>query len=86
MSAITPLRDLVEQRLGERWEDWSRSHPHLARVIDRTRLIETVVDHIRLDAEFVSALREADLDEARLAAAARVLALADRLIRRSLPF
>jgi len=80
----TPLRDLVESKLDARWTEWARAHPHLAEAIDRTRLIESAEARLRRDPAFQAALREADLDEATLAAAARVLALAQRLADRAL--
>jgi hypothetical protein len=83
-ASVTPLREVVEQRLGLRWEEWSREHPNRARAIDRTKLVDSAVSRIRHDPEFVAALREADLDEARLAAAARVLALVERLVSRAM--
>jgi hypothetical protein len=79
------LRDLVAQRVGVRWEQWATAHPHLARVIDRTRLVEAAVDSLRADPHFADALRQADLDETQLAAAARVVDLAEKWLVRLLP-
>jgi hypothetical protein len=79
------LRDLVCQRLGVRWDQWAAAHPHLAKVIDRTRLVESAVTSLRNDPQFVAALRQADLDETQLAAAARAVELAEKWLIRFLP-
>jgi len=80
-----PLRDLVETKLNEHWLTWSQKHPHLADAIDRTRLLDAAVERLRDDPAFVEALRQSDLDEHRLAEAAKLLDLADRWARRILP-
>lgn len=85
MMSSTPLRDLVEQRLAGRWEDWARDHPALAAAIDRTRLIEQTVELVRDDPRFRAAMREADVDEAKLALMARMLEQIDRWIMLALP-
>lgn len=82
---ITPLRDLIERRLNVQWTSWAQSHPNLAAAIDRTRLVESTVHRVRDDPAFAQAMREADLDEAKLAAAARLLDRLDGLVRRALP-
>ena len=79
------LRDMVEQRLNERWADFAKTHPHLAEVIDRTRLIDSAVQRLRDDPAYVAAMREAGLDESQLAAAARVLERAEAVVGRLLP-
>ncbi len=79
------LRSLISEKIDLRWSDWSSQHPHLALAIDRTRLVESAVDLLRQDPEFIQAMREADLDEAKLALAASILDRADQLIRNSLP-
>ena len=79
------LREIVERRLGGRWSEFAQQHPHLAAAIDRTRLIEATVQRLEEDERFVQAMREADLDEAKLTAAAQVLDQADRWLRRLLP-
>lgn len=81
----TPLRDVIESRLEPRWTQWSQAHPHLAAVIDRTRLIESAVDRLRDDPIFVDAMRRAQMDEATLASAARILDQADHLMHKLLP-
>lgn len=81
----TMLRQRVERQLNLQWTEWSASHPNLAAAIDRTRLIETTVQRIRDDMAFREAMRNADLDEAKLAAAERLLAELDRAVRRALP-
>lgn len=81
----TPLRDLVSDQLDRHWLAWAEQHPHLARAIDRTRLVQSAVENLRDDLTFQSAMERANLDEHRLAEAARVLALAERWVGRVLP-
>ncbi|MFP4144566.1 MAG: hypothetical protein ACOCTI_07520 [Phycisphaeraceae bacterium] len=78
------LRDLVQQRVGRRWLAWAQAHPHLAEVIDRTRLVEATVARLSGDEELRSALERANLDEAQLAAAARLLEKAESAVDRVL--
>lgn len=78
------LRDVVEQRLNKRWPEFAAAHPHLAEAIDRTRLVESAVARLREDAQFQAALREAELDVSKLAAAARALERAEGLVGRVL--
>lgn len=79
------LRMLVSDKIDTHWSDWAARHPHLADAIDRARLVESAVDLLRDDPEFVSAIRGADLDGARLADASRLLNVLDQLVRRLLP-
>ncbi|MCC7204876.1 MAG: hypothetical protein IT441_07330 [Phycisphaeraceae bacterium] len=81
----TALRDVVSQRLTSRWEAWAVDHPHLAAAIDRMKLIDSAVQSLREDAEFREAMRQADLDEAKLAAAARVLERIEGWVTRWIP-
>lgn len=81
----TPLRDLIQSKVDEHWLTWAHQHPHLAEAIDRTRLIDTTVDRLRDDPEFIDAIRRCGLDEHQLAQAANVLNLADRLLGQVLP-
>jgi len=83
--ATTPLRDVIEPRLAARWQAWSADHPHLAAAIDRVRLTESAVRELRAQPDFRAAMRQAALDEAQLAAAARVLEHVDAVIARVLP-
>ncbi|MCC7145147.1 MAG: hypothetical protein IT443_01740 [Phycisphaeraceae bacterium] len=83
--STTPLRDLVSQRLNLRWAEWSAAHPHLAGVIDRTRLVEQTVEKLRDDPDFQLAMRQADVDEARLGSLLFLLEQADKWIGRLLP-
>ena len=78
------LRDLVENRLEAQWAQWSRRHPHLAEIIDRTRLIETTVTSVTDDPQLEEAFRQADLDEHQLEAAFRLMKLVERLVGRAL--
>jgi len=79
------LRDLIDEKIDGRWSRWSQKHPNLAEAIDRTRLIESTVELLRNDPDYIEAMRSADLDEARLTAAAQILDQADQIIRRALP-
>ena len=79
------LRDVITEKVDTRWHEWAESHPHLARVVDRTRLIESTVERLRQEPTFVDAMQQADLDEDKLVAAAKLLSQADRLIRLVLP-
>ncbi len=79
------LRSLIREKIDYRWSDWAEQHPHLARAIDRTRLVESAVELLREDPEFIRAMHEADLDEAKLAFAIRILDRADQFIRDALP-
>lgn len=79
------LRDLVEQRVGVRWDAFARAHPHLAAAIDRTRLIETAVERLRDDPAFQRAMSAAGADEARLSGMERVAKLVEALVARMLP-
>lgn len=81
----TALRDVVSQKLGVRWEAWAVDHPHLAAAIDRMKLVESAVSSLREDREFQEAMRQADLDEAKLAAAARVLEQVEAWVTRWIP-
>lgn len=84
-SSTQPLRDLVEQRLGQRWSEFAQAHPNLAQAIDQTRLVESAVRSLRDDPAFIEAMRAADLDEVKLAAAARVFELVERWVGRFMP-
>lgn len=79
------LRDVIAEQLDQQWSAWAHDHPHLAAAIDRTRLIDTATARLRDDPAFNEALRRANLDEARLAEAARVLDLAKHWVRDVLP-
>lgn len=81
----TPLRDLIAESLDRHWLVWAQQHPHLAEAIDRTRLIDNAVTRLRDDPDYQAVMRRADLDESRLAEAARVLRLAERWAQRVLP-
>jgi hypothetical protein len=78
------LRALIAERIDVRWSDFAMRHPHLADAIDRVRLVDSAVDLLRDDPEFISAMRGADLDEARLADATKLLGMLDQLVRRLL--
>ena len=81
----TTLRELVEARVDVRWSQWCARHPNLGAAIDRVRLVESAVASLEASDEYRAALRAADLDEAKLAAAARVLDVVERVVTRALP-
>jgi hypothetical protein len=83
--ASTSLRDLVANRIGRKWIDWSQVHPHLAEVIDQTRLVDATIQRLLHDPQFVQAMRQADIDEAKLEAASRLLERMDGLLDQMLP-
>ena len=85
MSETQMLRDVVEERLNRRWSEFAASHPHLAEVIDRTRLVESAVQSLRDDPTFIAAMREANLDVSQLAAVKRAMERADEVVGRVLP-
>lgn len=74
------LRDVVADKVNAKWNEWAAAHPQLARVVDRTRLIESTVVQLRQEPAFLDAMRQADLDEDKLAAAAKLLDQAERLV------
>jgi len=82
---IHNLRDLIDEKIDGRWSTWSKKHPNLAEAIDRARLIESAVDLVQNDPDYIEAMRSAGLDEAKLATASRILDRADHIIRRALP-
>ncbi len=79
------LNTIISEKIDIRWSDWAPKHPHLAEAIDRVRLTESTVSLLRDDPGFIAAMREADLDEAGLIKASRLLEHADNLIRRLFP-
>lgn len=79
------LHTLVSRQIDTRWAEFSREHPNLAAAIDRIDLTERVVRHVRDDAGYAAALRDADLDEAQLAQAAAALERIDRAVTLLLP-
>ncbi|MEX0654515.1 MAG: hypothetical protein WD534_04875 [Phycisphaeraceae bacterium] len=82
---ITPLRDVIEKQLNVQWTQWAQAHPNLAAAIDRTRLVESAVQQVRDDPTFQQAMRDAQLDEATLAAAARLIEQVEQAVRGVLP-
>ena len=80
-----PLRDVLEDRITQRWQQWAQSHPRLAEVIDRTRLVETTVASLDADPDVRAAFRESHVNEHQLREAIRVLRLIDNVVARSLP-
>ncbi len=81
----TTLRALIDTQMEARWPEWAARHPHLAEAIDRVVLTDRAVELLREDPAFIEAMKQADLDEARLKDAARLLSLTERLVKRLLP-
>ena len=78
------LRDIVETVIEQRWSQWAAEHPHLAEAIDRTRLVSAAVDRLRDDPEYITAMARSHSDQSRLAAAAKLIRLAESVINRLL--
>ncbi len=79
------LRTLVSEKIDVRWNEWAARHPHLAEAIDRVRLVESAVQLLRDDPQFITAMREADINEATLIRASRLLNKAETIIKQILP-
>jgi hypothetical protein len=84
-SELTSLRDIVARRIDQRWNQWAKAHPHLAAVIDRSTLIDSTVAELQHDPDFIEAMDQAALDEARLAQAESVMTRAEALLDRVMP-
>ncbi len=84
---MTPhnLQELIRDKIDGQWSDWSARHPHLAAAIDRIRLVESTTALLRDDPEYIQAMRAADLDEVKLAAAADILDRINKAIKYALP-
>jgi len=80
-----PLRDVLEDRITQRWQQWAQSHPRLAEVIDRTRLVESTVAALDEDPRVREAFAAADVNEHQLREAMRMLRLIDQVVARTLP-
>jgi hypothetical protein len=80
-----PLREVIESRLNLRWTDWAARHPHLAAAIDREHLIDRTAASIRADPRFAAALAAAEVDEATLACAAKLLDVLETVLDGVLP-
>jgi len=77
----TSLRELVSDVVDEHWEHFASRHPNLAATIDRTQLIESTVIRIEADESYRNILRDADIDEATLAAAMKAMRLIESWVR-----
>ena len=73
-----------DDRIDSQWPQWAKKHPNLAQVIDRIRFVESTVEQLADDPQLKEAMRQANLDEARLAAVLRVVRLAELGIGRLL--
>lgn len=78
------LRDRVMAQVPQRWESWALDHPHLARAIDRLKLMESAVQRWREEPEFQTALRQAVWNESKRRTAGKVYQLIERLVSRVL--
>lgn len=81
---VTSLREIVSSRIVADWSAFAAEHPNLAEVLDRTRMVDSAVTRLREDPAFQAAMRQADLDEQQLAAAANVLEIVGKWTRRVL--
>lgn len=78
------LNELVRARLDVQWAAFAEHHPHLAKAVERTTLIEQVVDRLADDERFVAAMGQAAADRRTLDAAGDVVEIVDALVRRVL--
>ena len=76
----TALRDLVNEKVAGRWDQWAQAHPNLAQVVDRTRLVDGLVDELQRHPDFAEALRQADEDDTCLTRAAEVVQFVERWV------
>jgi len=81
----TPLRELITDMVDQQWDAFAERHPHLAASIDRMHLVESTVQRIEADAAYQQAVADADVDEAALAAALRIVRLVERWLRVATP-
>ena len=85
MGEVKTLRELMADRIEQRWEVWAGQHPHLAAAIDRTRFVENAVGRLSDDPAFQQAVQQAGVDEATLTAASQVVMQMEKWIGRLLP-
>ena len=78
------LRQLVRGRLDLQWADFADQHPHLAAVIERSVLIEQVIERLTDDPAYQEAMQQAAVDRQTLAVTDRAVAFVDTWIRRVL--
>lgn len=83
-TSVTELRDLLTDRIGLKWDEFSREHPGLAASIDRVQLIESTVTRLADDPQYQRAMELAGQDEALLGASAEVVAIVEVWARRAL--
>lgn len=79
------LKDIVADKLDQKWDVWAKAHPQLAAAIDRTQLVDAAVKRLREDPQFMAAMEHAAVDEHTLAQASAVLGKADQMIGNILP-
>lgn len=80
----TSLRELVQQQVDIKWEDFSRKHPHLAAAVDRSVLIDSAVRRLADDPAYRAAMDQAAKDEAAMAVGAKVVELVETWVMRLL--
>ncbi len=78
------LHELVTQRVDVKWSDFAAAHPHLARAIERTTIIDAAVERLADDPAVRAALDQAARDEATLVASEQLLASIDAWVGRLL--
>ena len=79
------LQNMVHELLDQQWDDWASRHPHLAGALDRVQLEAAAVHRLEAEPALREALREADLTEAQLRAAWKVLQLGQHWLHVLLP-
>jgi len=80
----TSLRELVQQQVDIKWEDFSRKHPHLAGAVDRSVLIDSTVRRLADDPAYRAAMDQAAKDETAMAVGAKVVELVETWVTRIL--
>ncbi|MHB1156103.1 MAG: hypothetical protein ACYC26_04610 [Phycisphaerales bacterium] len=83
-TTVTTLRQLVQQQVDIRWDDFARKHPHLAAAIDRSVLIDSAVKRLADDPAYRAAMDQAAKDEAAMAVGAKIVELVETWVTRLL--
>jgi len=78
------LQDLVQSRIDLQWSAFAAGHPHLARAIERTVLVEQVIERLADDPAFTDAMARAAVDRQTTHAADRAIRFIDVWVRRVL--
>lgn len=80
----TSLRQLVQQQVDVKWEDFAQKHPHLAAAVDRSTLIDSTVERLADDPAYRAAMDQAAKDEAAGTVGAKVVELVETWVTRLL--